>query len=221
MSDVPPSPLGLSAKIISFTFGGKKFLPSLPTLLAPWSWLLLLPRCLFYSIRFFGSVLHEVFYSFSIALSHTHTLGLAHCFSLSLLPHATKHSHTHTHTQGSCVFAIDAASLMYYPKKRNVCIAYAGLEGPWNGIEMGILAFRFSGPHTHTAHSHTPKARQTMITPSLALILAHSPSISLSGAVSFHPVFPVSLMRAFLWAFCIIHHRQTCLQSVYEYYMGI
>lgn len=97
-------------------------------------------------------------------------------------------------------------------------------------IEMGILAFRFSVAHKHTGihesmyvYMYIHVKRQTMITPSDALIPTHTnththPPFSRYRRRFF---FSVSLMRAFLWAFCIIHHRQTCLQSVYEYYMGI
>lgn len=120
------SPLLLVAR----TFCPSPTFPPFPNLSI--SLLLRLPllHCLFYSIRFFGSVLHEVFHSFSIhSPSHTSTharINLAHCFSLSLLPHATKHTRILRYKGCLCECAIDAASLMYYPKKRNVCIAYAG-----------------------------------------------------------------------------------------------
>lgn len=106
---------------------------------------------------------------------------------------------------------------------------------------MGILAFRFSGTHTHwQTHRHTLAHTGTLSTYShgetnddYAIGCSHSHTAtetvrpapllpySLSPSLSQSLVCAVSLMRAFLWAFCIIHHRQTCLQSVYEYYMGI
>jgi len=70
-------------------------------------------------------------YTLRLTLAHTLVLTWPIVFRCPCcLMQLNTHAHTHTHMDirvvSVCECAIDAASLMYYPKKRNVCIAYAG-----------------------------------------------------------------------------------------------
>lgn len=126
------------AKIISFTFGGKNFLPepNLHTSPCPYPYYFVFLFFIVCSIRF-GFLArfcmkYFTLFPYTLHLTLAHTLVLTWpivfrcpCCLMQLNTHG-QHTRILRYKGCLCECAIDAASLMYYPKKRNVCIAYAG-----------------------------------------------------------------------------------------------